>query len=31
MAVVYVEARPKGKPEGTTIVDYVSKIMPTIF
>ncbi len=23
MAVVYVEARPKGKPEGTRIDDYV--------
>ena len=23
MAVVYVEARPKGKPEGSPITDYV--------
>jgi hypothetical protein len=23
MAVVYIEARPKGKPEGSPIVDYV--------
>jgi len=23
MAVVYIEARPKGKPEGTRIDDYV--------
>lgn len=23
MAIVYVEARPKGKPDGTPIADYV--------
>lgn len=23
MAIVYVEARPKGRPEGTPITDYV--------
>ncbi len=23
MAVVYVEARPKGRPEGSPIIDYV--------
>jgi len=23
MAVVYIEARPKGRPEGTPITDYV--------
>ena len=30
MAVVFVEARPKGKPEGSAIEDYVGHLSPEL-